>query len=76
MWSVTFVRDTEIQDVGSVTATWTQGADVFSFPSERVDGKASLAGFVTRAKHALSVWQAQRAKNETLAAKIATALNA
>lgn len=76
MWSVTFTRDTEIQDVGTVTATWTQGADVFAFPAERVDGKASLTGFVTRAKHALSVWQAQRTKDAAVAAKIATALNA
>jgi len=75
MWVATFQKDTELEDVGTVSAVWTANGETFSMPAERVNQKAGLAEFVTRAKAALAAWQAQRAKLNTISAKVTAALN-
>ena len=76
MWVATFQKDTELDDVGTVSAVWTADGDSFTMPAERIDQKGGLAGFVTRAKAALAKHQAQRAKLNTISAKVTAALNA
>lgn len=76
MWVATFTKDTELEDVGTVTATWTANGESFTVPARRVDQKAGLAEFVTSAKAALAAWQARRAKVNTISAKVTAALNA
>lgn len=75
MWVATFQKDTELEDVGTVSAVWTANGESFTVPARRVDQKG-LAEFVTAAKAALAAWQAQRAKVTTISAKVTAALNA
>lgn len=77
MWVATFQKNTELEDVGTVSAVWTNAetAETFSMPAERVNQKAGLAEFVTKAKAALAAWQAQQAKLNTISAKVTAALN-
>jgi len=76
-WKATFTKDTELEDVGTITATWTPAeGEAFTIPPRRVDQKAGLAEFVTSAKAALAAWQARQAKVNTISAKVTAALNA
>ena len=76
-WQATFTKDTELDDVGTITATWTTPeGESFTMPSERVNQRAGLADFVTRAKAGLAAYQAQRTKLNIISAKVTAALNA
>ena len=75
MWVATFQKDTELDDVGTVSAVWTADGDSFTMPAERIDQKGGLAAFVTRAKAALAKHQAHRARLNTISAKVTAALN-
>lgn len=74
MWVATFRHDTTLEDVGTITATWTAEGESFTMPPERVNQK-SIADFVTRAKAGLAAYQAQQAKLNTISAKVTAALN-
>jgi len=76
MWVATFQKDTELDDVGTVSATWTADGDTFTMPAERIDQKGGIAAFVTRAKAALAKHQAQRTNVANISAKVTAALNA
>ena len=76
MWVATFTKDTNLEDVGTITATWTSPeGETFTVPARRVDQKSGLAEFVTSAKAALAAWQAQKAKVANISAKVTAALN-
>lgn len=76
-WKATFIKDTELEDVGTVTATWTTpDGESFTMPPARVNQKGGISDFVTHAKAALADYQAKRAKVAAISAKVTAALNA
>ena len=73
--NISFNKDEDKNDVGSLTATWNQGlVDEFSF-SMRVDSKKDIAVFVSKAKVAQAAQAAAKVKELTIAPAILTALN-
>ena len=76
-WQATFQADTELPDVGTVSAVWTDAdGSTFSVPAQRVDQKTGIAKFITDARAQLAAYQAKRTRVATIAAKITDALNA
>lgn len=73
--NISFNKDEDKNDVGSLTAIWNQGlADEFSY-SMRVDSKKDIAAFVLKAKAAQTANAAAKTKEATIAPAILTALN-
>lgn len=76
-WTATFSQDTDINDEGTVTATWIDVAAGESYTyTARVNSKGGLAAFVTAAKSGLSDYRVTRSKVANIEAKIVTALTA
>lgn len=79
MWKATYQRDTELLEVGSIVATWTDPLDstnTFTFGPTRVDSKNSLAAFVSAAKAALAASRQKANQVNVISAKVTAALNA
>lgn len=74
-WKVTFRNDTNNPDIGTASATFTDGAGLFfSTTVERADQKA-LSVFASTAKAALAAYQLKQATTDAIAAKLEAELN-
>jgi len=76
MWEVTFKKDPDKQDVGSITANYMNGEQIEFTYSRRIDGKNDAIAFVAEAKAAKLKAEADTTQNNKLATAIETKLNA
>lgn len=76
MWTVEYSSDTELQDVGTIRATWSnvETNELLVF-EKRVDSTNRLDEFVQDAKNALKEYQSSRTHLSEIVAKITAALN-
>ena len=75
MWTVVFLKDTETEDIGTVTATWTAEGESLTVTFERVNQKLAIADFVAKAMERLASYRAAKAKVDAISTKLAQALN-
>ena len=77
MWTIKLKLDADSNDVGSITATWTEpGGEVFTFSQNRIkNSTAEINAFGVAAVAERDAWQAKEALNLSGAAFLLDKLN-
>jgi len=76
MWTINLKLDNDSNDVGSVTATWTEPTgEVFSFPRRLKNDTANINAFGVEVVAARDAWQVKEAANISGAAFLLNKLN-
>ena len=73
MWTIKVKYDADSNDVGTVTASWTEGEELFTYPARC---KANVDAFIANAITARNTWQTKEAANESGAAFVLNKINA
>lgn len=75
MWKITITLDEGRTDVGTITGTWTEGDDTFTFSIRSLTDEKSQTGFFALATVARDKWQEKQAGAKVIANKMATQFN-
>jgi hypothetical protein len=80
MWTISVQLDADSNDVGTITATWTEKTGtppaVFTYSARARKDSGGVNTFVAAAIAARNFWQAKNAANFTGAAALLTKINA
>ena len=63
MWAIKLKLDADSNDVGSVSATWTEGGEVFSYSTRIKNSTAQINAFGVAVVEARNAWQAKEVDN-------------
>jgi len=75
MWIVSFLQDTELKGVGSLTANYDDKLGITCAHTERVDTNSDFGAFVQASRDVLAKTTLQRSELLAVAAKVELVLN-
>jgi hypothetical protein len=75
MWDIKIILDEGRTDIGSVTATWTDGEEVFTFPLRHEVSDEGMVKFMQKAEAALLVHKGKASIEKSLSTKHTTTAN-
>lgn len=71
-WEIQVTLDNDSNDVGTITATWTETAGVFIYSSRAKKDAGGANAFVAAAIAARDFWQSKRSANDAAATALKT----
>jgi len=75
-WTVNYTQDTDKPGVGTLVATFDDGAGLTASYGDRVDTTSDFGGFIQKAKDTLAAKQKMMGDMAAIRTKIEAALNA